>query len=226
MSRRFVPDARVSYSDNAALDYTSDLALSGWIYIDSVGSDEDFVRKDLNYIFRVGASNLIWLWWDGGGLLYGLLGSLPTLTAWHQVIAETIGDSPVDLYIDGVAQGLSPTFFGGGGRDLTQPLDMGGAPGGEDFPGQLAEFGWYTSVSSGDITDLQTKKPSAVGSPNAYIAFDANINEALIPLTGTANTSGGGSITVTDPPPPFMPISFTPSVCMEMPRRRLSIVSY
>jgi hypothetical protein len=128
-----------------AFDAPTTFTQAFWAKVDADGGERELVFKNGNYIVRVSNSNLIFIWFDGS-LLRGFLIPAPVFGEWHHYAWTVVGNTPAKLYVDGVDQGLSVTFFGG-------------AP----FDGALAQFGlWHEELTGTHIAALQTQKPDAV----------------------------------------------------------------
>jgi hypothetical protein len=214
VARQFVPAANYTYADNNALDMLAQGTLAVWLQFVNTTTNGFPLIKDHNYTVYQNGANLEVHYKQSGShptgpnQAWGWARAIPSTGVWHHVALTVNGDEPDDLFINGVSVGTGPSFFGGGAASLTNPLFVGGAFG-QNWNGAIAHFAmWSTVLSGSDITALQTTAPSSVGSPQAYISFEASVNEQIAGITptstGTINTVtgptlGGGGGTIQQP---------------------------
>jgi concanavalin A-like lectin/glucanase superfamily protein len=204
MAKEFVPTAYYTYADNNVLDLGTAGSIALWLKFTDTSTFAIIVIKDGNYIIEQSGSNVNVIRKrsaghpSGAGQGWGWSVAIPSTGVWHQITLIVSGDEATDLYLNNVTQG-GAGFFGGGTEVLTNPLHVGANGGSQAWNGAIAEFALYaTALSAGNVTSLQTTAPSGVGSPQAYISFDASVDEQIASITptttGTINTVTGPTL--------------------------------
>jgi hypothetical protein len=104
----------VQVPDNAALDISSELTVSAWIYMHTTPSElHTIVSKDTNYEFHVDANRHIYWWWnDSNGNVRNITTNTQiALNQWYHItVAYQSGTQRI--YIDGVAQTPTASYTG------------------------------------------------------------------------------------------------------------------
>ncbi|HVY65679.1 MAG TPA: LamG domain-containing protein, partial [Gammaproteobacteria bacterium] len=104
----------VEIPNNPALNITSQLTVTAWIYLKSTPSElQTIVSKDTNYEFHIDNGRHVYWWWnDGNGNTRSITTtSTISLNSWHH-IAVTYQSGAQRIYIDGVVQGTTGSYTG------------------------------------------------------------------------------------------------------------------
>lgn len=96
-------DDYVQIPNNAALNMTSQVSVSAWVYPRGYGVElKSIVSKDDNYEFHVNSSGKVYWWWGGGTKELTSSAAVPLNTWSHIVISYQSGAQR--LYVNGVLQ--------------------------------------------------------------------------------------------------------------------------
>jgi hypothetical protein len=193
---------RYDYADNAGYDSTSTMSWAGWFnFTNFSGFRMVFFKPGAYYVATTG-TDLLFAWYNGAGSVVGFSTALPSTGVWTHIAWAVQTNTPHKVWINGTDLGLSPTTHGGGTRDLTSALSVGGNPSGGGSNVRIAQFAiknasvWTTQ----EIADLQLKPANEAATLSAYMSYDTPggvvaKDDQINAITPTSDTSGGGSIT-------------------------------
>lgn len=206
-------DDVVTFSDANAMDTTSKLTISSWVYADNWTGEgangiSSIMKKGENYILRkdtiaaFGGTKLKLYWWDGTNTDC-LLTDVPATGAWLHIAATVSGNVIANFYINGVSQTTTTDLNNSAGsRDLTDSLEVGnGGSTTESFNGRISYSHILTTVEGEVmINEMMWKPEMATGSLGFLGPMWGDATEIDLSATDNSGTVSG-STTSSDGPP-------------------------
>jgi hypothetical protein len=174
-------------SDDASLDFATEVTAATWIYLDSTSGWQSFFHKNTD------TSNHLEVYFEqNNGILYNyntINTGTAVLTAgqWHH-IAYTADATRERLYVDG--QIVADEALEYGGTSNNNNLYIGGSGGGgEQVDGRMDEASmWTRALSSTEITDLYRRGANRLKFQVRSCDDSACVGETFIGPDGTTST--------------------------------------
>lgn len=196
MSQDFAPGL-ITFSDDANIDFTSNMSAFAWVYADTLGAGasgaRNVIRKTANYTLRLDDSTRrpMALWFDNTNIRQRIYGSTHSTSAWHSYLMVVTSNDISALYIDGTDGGTTSTLIPFA-RDLTNPLLVGGLTAStENWDGKIAEVALGdAALTAAEATALNAGYSPLLIRPASlkfYAPLVRHTNDIRTGLAGTAS---------------------------------------
>lgn len=187
----------VQVADNAALDMTSQVTVSAWVYPLSYGSElRSIVSKDANYEVHLNSSGQVYWWWGGGSQQLTSSTSVPLNTWTHIAISYQSGAQRI--YINGVLRASGSVSGSLTPNSLPLQIGQDQVYAGRYWHGYIDEVRVYSSaLTAGHIqTVYQATHPCSTNASRFVITHDgAGVNCAAEAITVNVRDSNNNAVT-------------------------------